>query len=87
MEGLKKRPNIVIYKDILGALLSGPMGPTRLARVCNVPYDRLTGYANILESGGFLRREIQEGHEIFHLTREGYQLHDDMEKVWSQLRI
>ena len=84
---MAKRSNVLIYKDILGALLSGPAGPTKLARVCNVPYDRLSGYAATLETSGLLAREVKEGHETFHLTPAGYELHADMEKVWARLRI
>jgi len=77
----------LIYKDMLGALLSGPSGPTKLARICNVPFDRLAGYVSTLESSGLIRREVNEGRETFHLTQEGYKLHADMESMWNRLRI
>ncbi len=84
---MKRRSDVLIYKDILGALLSGPVGPTRLARACNVPYDRLAGYLSFLESKLLVRREVQEGRELFYITQDGSQTHQDIEKVWNRFEI
>jgi len=83
---LKKRATILIYMDIIARLLEAPTGPTRLARACNIPYDRLSTYTSVLEARGLLGKELREGHEVFHATQEGYQLYLDWAKVVARLK-
>jgi len=52
----------------------GPQRPTRLARVANVPYNRLGAYLGSLVSGGFVKMESEEGHERYSLTPKGMEV-------------
>ncbi len=82
---MKNRPAILVYAEILRQLSGGPRGKTRLARVCNIPLDRFELYIAPLSSRGMVRREISEGHEIFHITVEGMTLLNDIESVLRRI--
>jgi len=76
---------VVICWEILRALASGPQGPSRLARVANVPFDRLGDYLNPLISAGLVRVEALEGHDLYHLAPEGMQALADLDRVIPKL--
>ena len=82
---MKKRPAIMIYMDILTLLRDGPVGPTRLARACNLSYDRLGNYLAPLLAKGLVIEGTEEGHEFYGITPEGLQLLRDMEGVMRRL--
>jgi predicted transcriptional regulator len=85
-ELLKKRTTIAIYMDLLTMVRDGPLGPTRLARACNLPFDRVDNYVNPLVSKGFVRREFVDGHESFEITAQGLDLLAQMESVLQKLK-
>jgi predicted transcriptional regulator len=61
----------VICWEILKALASGPQLPTRLARLANVPYDRLGEYVGLLTSGGLVKVETSDEHGRYAITPRG----------------
>jgi predicted transcriptional regulator len=71
--------------DILTVLRDGPLGPTRLARTCNLPFDRVGTYLGPLVVKGMVRREIVNEHESFQITTDGLQLLNEMERVLGRL--
>jgi predicted transcriptional regulator len=85
MKRLKRRPALLIYYEILSLLLARPMGPTRLAGSCNIAYDRMVDYLKLLEVRGFMRKEIEDGHEVYHLTPEGSKMQQDLKSVWARV--
>ncbi|MDA4128155.1 MAG: hypothetical protein OK422_01615 [Thaumarchaeota archaeon] len=84
---MKKRTADAIYLDILMALEAGPVVPTRLARIVNVPYDRMVDYTSFLEGRGLLRKEVVDGQNVFRLLPDGYVLCQDWRKVQMKLRL
>jgi len=52
-------------------MASEPQLPSRLARVVNVPYNRLGDYLQFLTDGGLARVESTEGHERYSITPKG----------------
>jgi len=78
---LRKRPEIIICMEMLGLLLEGSRGPTRLAQSLGLSYDRFMKFADILEKKQFVVKESEEGHVAYKITPEGLQLHQDWRKV------
>jgi predicted transcriptional regulator len=68
---LKNRDTVVICWELLKALASGPQMPSKLARIANVPYNRLGGYLGVLTSGGLVKVDTVEAHEVYSITTEG----------------
>ena len=68
---LRNRDTTVIYWELLRAMASGPQKPSRLARVVNVPYNRLGEYLEPLAAGGLVKGEAVEGHEVYSMTPRG----------------
>ncbi|MDG6988046.1 MAG: hypothetical protein JRN21_01835 [Nitrososphaerota archaeon] len=68
---MKNRDTTVICWELLRALASGPQIPSRLARVANIPYDRLSDYMGLLAAGGLVRAEPFDGHEAYSITTRG----------------
>ena len=71
---MRNRDTIVIYWELLRAMASGPQLPTRLARVANVPYNRLGEYLGFLTTGGFVKAVPYDGHERYSVTPEGMEV-------------
>jgi predicted transcriptional regulator len=67
--------------EMLGLLLEGPRGPTRLAQALGLSYDRFQKFADTLEKKKFVVKESEESHEVYRITAEGLQLHQDWRKV------
>ena len=82
---LRNRSKVVICWEILRSLASGPQGPSRLARVANVPFDRLGDYLHPLTSAGLVRVEAVDGHDLYHLTPEGMEALADLDRVLPKL--
>ena len=74
---------MLIYLEILTELAKGPVGPTKLSRRVNIPYDRLAPYIDNLVSKGRARKDVQDGREEYSVTPLGAQLLSDLEKVWA----
>jgi len=68
---LKYRDTTIIYWELLRTMASGPQLPSRLARVANVPYNRLGDYLQFLTAGGLAIVESIEGHERYSITPKG----------------
>lgn len=68
---MKNRDRTIVFWEILKALAAGPLNPTRLARRANVPYNRLGEFLGSLRSGGLVRVESVEGHELYSITPAG----------------
>ena len=68
---MKNRDTTVIYWELLRAMASEPQLPSRLARVANVPYNRLGDYLRFLTAGGLAKVETTEGHERYSITPKG----------------
>jgi predicted transcriptional regulator len=71
---LKNRDTTVICWEFLRALAPGPQLPSRLARVANVPYDRLGEYLGLLTARGLVNVEQSEGHETYSITPKGMEV-------------
>jgi predicted transcriptional regulator len=82
---LKYRSAIFVYLEILTALASGPLGPTKLARRINVPFDRLPSYTDGLLAKGAIRKDSHEGHDEYSLTPAGAQALADLQRALSRL--
>ena len=78
---MKKRPALLIKMCVLTELRDGPLDPTRLARVCNIPFDRLSTYLDPLLVKELIRKEFSGGHELYHLKPDGLQVLKDFELV------
>ena len=68
---MKNRDTTVIYWELLRAMSSGPQMPSKLARVANVPYERLKEYLEFLVASGVVKSESAEGHENYSVTPRG----------------
>ncbi len=82
---MKRRSDIFIYMKILALLLDGPRGPTSLAQGAGLNYDKFLDFASFLESRQFIRKELQEGHELFYITNKGVEFHEDLTRVAEKL--
>jgi len=76
---LKNRDTTIIYWELLRTMASGPELPSRLARVANVPYNRLGDYLRFLTSGGLAKVESSEGHERYSITPKGMEALDHLD--------
>jgi predicted transcriptional regulator len=83
---LRKRSDILIRAEILRVLYDGPTGPTRLSRLCNVPYDRLETYISPLLLRGLVDYEVEGDKAIYSLTPDGLKLLHEIEEVLSKLK-
>ena len=68
---MRNRDTTTIFWELLKAMAAGPQNPTRLARVANVPYNRLGEYLGPMVSGGLVNAESVEGHGSYSLTPRG----------------
>ncbi len=68
---MKNRDTTIIYWELLRTMAAEPQLPSRLARVANVPYNRLGDYLQFLTAGGLARVESTEGHERYSITPKG----------------
>ncbi|MGA2664706.1 MAG: winged helix-turn-helix domain-containing protein [Nitrososphaerales archaeon] len=83
---MKRRPNILIYMEILRLLLDAPNGPSRLSQATGLNFPKFMEFAAYLESKRLIRRETDgDHHDVFYITTEGAALRRDWEKVWGVL--
>jgi predicted transcriptional regulator len=82
---LKNRDTTVICWELLRAMASGPQSPTRLARVANVPYDRLAEYLDVLFTGGLIKADSSEGHDRYSITPRGMEVLDHLDSGLKML--
>lgn len=82
---LSHRPRIAIYAKILWELAERPSQPTRVSRACNLSYDVCIEILNELEARGLVSKATEDGHEVYHTTRDGYQWVLDFDKVWERV--
>jgi len=82
---VKRRADLVIFMDILGNLLDGPARPTRLAGACNLNYDNLMKFANVLLARGLIQVSEEEGHEQYSISQAGLEMHRQYRKFWEAL--
>lgn len=75
----------MICWEILRALAPAPQLPTRLARVANVPYDRLGEYVGLLSSGGLVVVETSDDHERYAITPRGMEALDHLDSGLKML--
>ena len=81
---MKRRPNTVINMEILGLLLEGPKGPSRLSQALNLNFNKFLDFAVFLESRHFIRRETQEGHDLYFVTPEGVEVYRIWTDFWTK---
>lgn len=81
---MKRRSNTVINMEILGLLLQGPRGPSRLAQALNLNFNKFLEFAQFLESRRFLRREVKDGHEMYFITSEGADVYNTWSEFWTK---
>ena len=82
---MKRRPNILIYAEMLRLLLDGPKGPSRLAQSLGLNFYKFLEFAQFLESRQVIRRELQEGRELYFVTPKGAQVLEDWKRVASAI--
>lgn len=82
---MRYRDTTVIYWELLRAMASQPQLPSALARVANVPYNRLGTYLDALKSGGFIRVESMEGHDNYSVTPKGMDVLDLLDRGLGML--
>ncbi len=83
----KRREELIIYVDILTAVLDGPKLRTRLAQTCNLSYDNFVKYASKLESSKLVERKQEEGHDLYAITPEGLKFQDEFRKNLLRLKL
>ncbi len=71
--------------EILSVLRSGPLGPTRLAQVTGLSFDKFMEFAPLLESRRFVAKSMRDGQSVYLLTQEGDKLLQDWEKLWTKI--
>jgi predicted transcriptional regulator len=82
---LKNRSTVVICWELLKVLSSGPQMPSKLARVTNVPFDRLGKYLGLLALGGLVKKERLDEHDIYSITTDGMQVLGNLDQALSKL--
>lgn len=82
---MKRRPNILIYMEILDLLLDGPKGPSRLSQAMGLNFYKFLEFASFLKTKELIRSEEQDGHELYFITQQGVQLNQDWKRVWNKL--
>jgi predicted transcriptional regulator len=70
---------------VLAELRERPSLPTRISRVANLSYDKCMEILGELEARGLLRRASRDGHDVYGVTEDGYQLVEDWSKLWRRL--
>lgn len=82
---MKRRPNVVIYMQMLRLLLDGPRGPSSLQQALGLNYPKFVEFATYLESRRLIRKEPQGDKEVFQITPAGAQVHRDWRAVEEKL--
>ena len=82
---VKRRDDLVILMDILGNLLEGPKGPTRLSQACNLTFDTMIKFIGILAQRGFIRVSTEDGHDLYSISPDGAEVFRQYRKFWETL--
>jgi predicted transcriptional regulator len=80
-----RRPNVLIYMQMLRLLLDGPRGPSNLAQGLGLNFAKFMEFAGYLESRQLIRKEVESDHEVFYITPAGAQVHRDWRAVEEKL--
>ena len=83
---MKRRSNVVIDMEILALLLDGPKGPSRLSQALGLNFNKFLEFATFLESKRFVRKEVQEGHEMYYVTLEGVEVYQVWDAFYKKFR-
>ena len=70
--------------EILSLLLDGPRGPTRLSQALGLNFNKFLEFADFLESKHFLRRDNQEGHELYFVTPKGMEVYRKWDEFYRE---
>ena len=81
---MKRRPNIIIHMQILAYLLDGPQGPSRISQALNLNFNKFLEFATYLESKRVIRREVQDGHDLYFVTPEGVEVYHGWETFYKK---
>jgi predicted transcriptional regulator len=81
----KRRADLVILMDILGNLLDGAKGPTRLAQACNLTFDTMTKFVGVLIDRGLVQVSTEGSHEVYSITQTGVDMHRQYRGFWEML--
>lgn len=84
---MKYRSKILIYMEILSALMAQPRLPTNLAQTVNINLARLDEYLGPLQAGSLVKRDKIDGHEVIAITLEGRNMWEDLRKIESTLKL
>jgi len=80
-----RRSKLEIYVDILGAIASGNVGPTRIMYKANISWQVLQETLDFLMSNGFLAEELENSRRIYRLTEKGFRVLKDFIHVKEEL--
>jgi len=81
----KRRADLVIFMDILGNLLDGPKGPTRLAQACNMDFETMAKFVGILIERGLIQASTEDSREVYSIMPPGVEIHRQYRKFWEAL--
>jgi predicted transcriptional regulator len=84
---LRKREPLLIQMEILASLIASPKVITRLAQSCNVNMSRVEVLTGPMLARGLVRRQMEDGQEVYFITDEGYKLYNDWIQIWRRLPI
>jgi len=84
---LKYRSKILIYMEILSALMLQPRLPTNLAQAVNVNLSRLDEYLGPLEAGSLVKKDKIDAHEVIAITPAGRNMWEDLHRIQSMLKL
>jgi len=82
---LKNRSNVVTFMEILEALAESPRLATKLAQVCNINYGRLGEFTGPLESRGYIKKDVVDGHDFYSITGEGLKIHREFQDLRAKI--
>ncbi len=72
---------MLTFMEVLAALSEQPRLPTKLAQICNINYVRLREFLAPLETKGYVKKQIIDGHEVIAITSEGLALHLESQEL------
>jgi predicted transcriptional regulator len=73
--------------QILELLMEEPRGPTRVAQAANLNYQKCVEYLGILSANEFVRKDIQEGREIYSTTVKGSDIFERWNGIFEELKL
>ena len=67
--------------DVLGNLLDGPKGPTRLAQACNLTFDTMSKAVTTLIARNFVQLSVKDGHDSYSITPSGVEIRHQVQEI------